>query len=96
MDGDNQIGQIVTWDIETASLKKPGQKFDSYLRYGTGLDKYMEITKLSVDLGFIEKGGAWFTLPDKTKVQGENKLRDTIAANPDLFNMLYTKIKEIV
>lgn len=96
MDGDNQVGQVVTWDIETASLKKPGQKFDSYLRYGFGLDKFMEITQLSVDLGFIEKGGAWFTLPDKTKIQGENKLREHIATNPKLYNELYAKIKEIV
>lgn len=96
MDGDIQVGQVVTWDIETASLKKPGAKFESYLRYGFGLDKYMEISKLAVDLGVITKGGAWFTLPNGDKIQGENGLREMIATDKKLYKEIYAKLKEMV
>jgi recombination protein RecA len=96
MDCDIQVGQVVTWDIETCSLKKPGTKFESYLRYGYGLDKYMETIQLATDLSIIEKGGAWFTLPDGKKLQGENNVRAYLEENEEVYNNICAKIKEFV
>ena len=39
----------------------PGQKIDSYLRYGQGIDEVTEIIRLGIDTGFITKAGSWLT-----------------------------------
>ncbi len=39
----------------------PGGQVQSYIRYGHGIDKSQEIFPLSLDLGLIDKSGAWFT-----------------------------------
>ena len=33
-----------------------------YIRYGQGVDKYMELINLASDIGVIQKGGAWYTI----------------------------------
>ena len=39
--------------------------------FSTGLSKYYGLVKPGVEAGAIEQGGAWFTFPNGTKVQGE-------------------------
>jgi recombination protein RecA len=43
-----------------------------------GSDRISELAKASYWLGFVEVGGSWFTLPDGSKVQGFNNLREKI------------------
>lgn len=58
-----QIGQKVTWRINTTATNyPPGQKIVSWIRYGTGIDELVEMFELGVAAGFIKKGGSWFTL----------------------------------
>ena len=58
---DAPIGQIVTWETHSTAIIAPGQKIDSYIRYGSGIDEMTEIIRLGVDTGFITKAGAWLT-----------------------------------
>jgi len=57
-----QIGQIVNWKVLCSSMGPPGDFIQSYIRYGHGIDKVKEIMSLGLDLGFISKRGAWYTL----------------------------------
>lgn len=57
-----QIGQIVNWKVLCSSMGSPGDFIQSYIRYGHGIDKVKEIMSLGLDLGFISKRGAWYTL----------------------------------
>ena len=64
---DTQIGLEVEWQVVTSALGSPGGNIVSHLRYGEGIDKHMELFSLAVDIGLINKGGAWYTfssLPD--------------------------------
>lgn len=56
-----RIGQIVNWRIICSSMGAPGGQVQSYIRYGKGIDKAQEILTLALDLGLIDKAGAWFT-----------------------------------
>tara|TARA_R110000824_G_scaffold9415_4_gene42136 strand:+ start:28065 stop:29120 length:1056 start_codon:yes stop_codon:yes gene_type:complete len=58
---DAPIGQIVTWLTHSTAIIAPGQKIDSYLRYGYGIDEVTEIIRLGIDTGFITKAGSWLT-----------------------------------
>jgi len=57
-----QIGQIVNWKVLCSSMGSPGDFIQSYIRYGHGIDKVKEIMSLGLDLGFVSKRGAWYTL----------------------------------
>lgn len=59
---ENQIGNILTWEVMGSPLSQPGAIFDSYLRFGHGLDEEMELATVGIELGLISKAGAWYTL----------------------------------
>jgi recombination protein RecA len=92
-----QIGQEVEWEVLCSALGPPGGSITSYLRYGQGIDKQMELVTLAVDLGLISKGGAWYTMTsveDKPKFQGLEKTRQYIVDHPEVYADLWSKIKE--
>ena len=60
-DDGKKIGQLVNWKIICSSMGPPGGQVQSYIRYGHGIDKTQEILTLALDIGLINKSGAWFT-----------------------------------
>jgi recombination protein RecA len=92
-----QIGQEIEWQVICSALGPPGGNITSYIRYGQGVDKYMEAVTLGSDMGLIHKGGAWYTLtslPDKPKFQGAEKVRNYLLENPKAYDDLVKNIKE--
>jgi recombination protein RecA len=57
-----------------------------------GSDPLGELAKASYWLGFVDVGGSWFTLPDGSKVQGFNKLKEKIAEDVDLQKQIQDRI----
>ena len=93
----NQIGQEVEWQVVCSALGPPGATTTSYIRYGEGIDKYMELFNLAVDIGIISKGGAWYTFTsvDETpKFQGSEKARDFIVHNPEVYDNLVSEVSD--
>ena len=91
-----QIGQEIEWQVICSALGPPGGNITSYIRYGQGVDKYMEAITLSSDMGLIHKGGAWYTLtglPDKPKFQGSEKVRQYLLENESAYIDLVKNIK---
>ena len=90
-----QIGQEIEWQVICSSLGPPGATIVSYLRYGQGIDKCMELISLAVDIGTIEKGGSWYTIPgSKDKFQGTEKLRNFLLQNPTDYQSLLDSVQE--
>jgi recombination protein RecA len=93
-----QIGQEVEWQTICSALGPPGGNITSFIRYGHGIDKEMELINLAVDIGLINKGGAWYTLSftndDKTKFQGAEKVRNFLIENKDVYQNLYAEVKK--
>lgn len=93
----NQIGQEIEWQVVCSALGPPGAQITSYIRYGEGIDKYMEAICLASDMGLIQKGGAWYTLvalPDKPKFQGTEKVRNFLLNNTQAYEDLVKSIKD--
>ncbi|NBU33450.1 hypothetical protein EBZ38_14495 [bacterium] len=92
-----QIGQEIEWQVVCSALGPPGASITSYLRYGQGIDKQMELVQLASDIGLIHKGGAWYTLTsleDKPKFQGTEKIRQYLVDNPEVYQTLLKTVKE--
>lgn len=91
-----QIGQEVDWQVLCSALGPPGGVTKSFIRYGYGVDKPMELLNLCIDLGIISKGGSWYTITteeDKPKMQGTEKLRQYVLDNPECYDRLYAEFK---
>lgn len=90
-----QIGQIVSWVADFTALgAPPGTEFESYVRYGIGIDECMELIVLGMDFGIIE-GSTWLSFNEQ-KFQGKENLREYLINNTEAQKDLYSKIKEII
>jgi recombination protein RecA len=93
------IGQEVEWQVVCSALGAPGASMTSYIRYGVGIDKETEVVNLATDFGIIKKAGAWFTLEhleDAPKFQGVEKVKQYVAKNPEVYEDLLKKVKEMM
>jgi len=94
------IGQIVDWTCESSAIGAPGQKSQSYIRYGYGVDREMELLAIAVDTGLIKRGGAWYTFEfvkgeQKPKFQGMENSRNALL-DKELFNVLQKEINMLL
>jgi len=87
------IRQEVDWTVEFSANGCPGQKVQSVITFGIGIDKTLELVRLATDLSIIEKTGAWFKYRDK-KANGELQMQQYIVEEK-LYDELYTEIREI-
>ena len=62
--------------------------------YGTGISKASEIVEMGVNLGILEKSGAWFYYDGKRLTQGKDNARIAFENNPALAAEVEAKIKE--
>lgn len=60
-ESETPIGQVVNWEVVFSALGAPGQKVDSYLRFGHGIDEAMEVAQLGVLCELIKKKASWYT-----------------------------------
>ncbi len=93
---DNPIGQVVHWKCHSSSIGPPGRKAESFLRYNHGIDKEWEIIDMAVDIGIINKGGAWYTFPDESKAQGKDKAADYLRENPETYTEISKQVREMM
>lgn len=94
---DNAYGQMVTWRTFASPTKPPVDRFESYLRYGVGIDKEMEIISFAKDMALIEVKGAWYNLTKdgkEYKYQGMDNFRTGLVENPELYEYLEAQVKE--
>ena len=66
------IGHTTLFEIVKNKLAPPFKKTEINLIYGKGYDTHWEILKLGIDLGIIDKVGAWYSYDaNKNFAQGE-------------------------
>lgn len=72
----------------------PGQKVDSYIRFGVGVDALKEWMELATNIGIIEKkeSSSWLTFED-TKLQGEEKMYQFFNENEEARNSMISQVK---
>lgn len=89
------VGQTVKWNIICSSLGFPEQQVESVITFGEGIDDVHENVLLGLDVGQINKSGAWYTFEDK-KAQGVSNLKEIFVNDPKLYEILKAKIKSVL
>ena len=98
--GDKLINQIVgrkiLWDVQFSKTSPPFQQgeYDFYFRGDPiGIDTIGDLVDLSVGLGIIEKGGAWYTVEGE-RYQGRDNLIAGVRENLDVQESLIAKVQD--
>jgi len=79
------IGHMTKCEIVKNKLSAPFKSNIVPLYYGVGYDLEYEIITYAVDLGIIEKKGAWYYHKGETIGQGDKGVRDYFNKHPEVF-----------
>jgi len=91
---DKPLGLKIKWQVMASPLGPPGIITESFLRFGHGLDKVLEILDLGLNVGVIQASGSWYVYDD-IKAQGQEKFRTALIESGRV-DELHSKIKEIL
>ncbi len=58
--GEQQIGLKIKWACNTSKCGPPGMTMDSYLRFGTGIDRLFESLQFGAAANLIRRSGQWY------------------------------------
>lgn len=69
---------------------------ENYKSFRRGdIDNVTELIPFLLAYEIVEKAGAWYTLPNKDRVQGEEKLAEYLRDYPDMLTFCLEEVKEI-
>src|SRR4029078_10163461 len=99
-----RIGSIKKADEVTGSetrvkvvknkLAPPFRQSEFDIMYGEGISREGEVLEIGVNLGVLEKSGAWYVYGSDRPGQGKDNARDFLKENPQLAREIEGKIRE--
>jgi len=72
----------------------PFKKAEFQILYNQGISRESEIIDLGVELGLVEKAGAWYSVDGERIGQGKDNARDYLKDHTEMSQMLEGKIRE--
>jgi recombination protein RecA len=94
---EEKIGRKVRWDLQFSKTSPAFQsgEYDFYFRGDTlGIDGIADLVDTAELIGIVERTGAWYLLPDGSKVQGRDGFVTRVREDLDLQNMIKNKLSE--
>jgi recombination protein RecA len=71
-------------------LKRP----EFQILYNQGISRESEIIDLGVELGFVEKAGAWYSVDGERIGQGKDNAREYLKEHTEMSQSLEERIRE--
>jgi recombination protein RecA len=95
--GDVRINNVVVAKVVKNKIAPPFLKAEFKITYGKGIDLIEQVISYGEQFNLIEKGGAWYNIPETgQKFNGHKKLYDELASNKELTKNLEEKIYSMV
>ena len=93
------IGNHVRVKVVKNKVAPPFREAEFDIIFGKGISKDGEIVDAAVNLGIIQKGGAWFSYADETtgrneRWQGKEKVKEALAADEALRDEIESRVME--
>ena len=92
---EEKIGRKVRWELQFSKTSAAFQsgEYDFYFRGDNlGIDSVADLVDTAESLGIVERTGAWYVLPDGSKVQGRDGFVNRVREDLDLQDMIKNKI----
>ena len=93
-DGDEIIGNETRVKVVKNKVAPPFKQAEFVIMYGRGTDRATEVIDLGVQLGMVNKSGAWYSVGDERIGQGKNNAARYLDEHPELAQDLEARIRE--
>jgi len=95
---EEKIGRKIRWELQFSKTSPGFQsgEYDFYFRGdNVGIDSIGDLVDTAEMMGIVERTGAWYVLPDGTKVQGREGFVNRVREDLDLQDSIKTKILNV-
>ncbi|HEV2431082.1 MAG TPA: recombinase RecA [Burkholderiales bacterium] len=92
--GDEVTGSETRVKIVKNKVAPPFKQAEFDIMYGEGISREGEVLEIGVNLGVLEKSGAWYIYNGDRLGQGKDNARDFLKENPALAREIEQKIRE--
>jgi recombination protein RecA len=92
---EEKVGRKIRWELQFSKTSPAFQsgEYDFYFRGNNlGVDGVADLVDTAELMGIVERTGAWYLLPDGTKVQGREGFVNRVREDLDLQDMIKTKV----
>jgi recombination protein RecA len=91
--GDEVLGNETRVKVLKNKVAPPFKKAEFDIIYNEGISREGEIISLGVDLGLVEKSGAWYSCEGVRIGQGKDNARQYLRENPEMAQSVEAKIR---
>lgn len=93
-DGENILGNRTKVKVVKNKLAPPFKSIEFDLMYGEGISKTGELLDMGVDMGIVDKSGAWYSYDGERIGQGRQNAKVFFNDNPEIFNQIQVRVRE--
>jgi recombination protein RecA len=90
-----KVGRKVRWEVTNSKTSAPGDsgEYDFYYRGNSvGIDSIGDLVDTAELRGLVERTGAWYILPDGSKIQGRDGFVNRVKEDPELYKFISEKL----
>jgi recombination protein RecA len=102
-----RIGQICHFNVMASALGGPGAKVSLPIVYGQGIDEIRDLITVAMEVGLIQQGGAWYTMPDtelipsmakedSPKICGIDRVLEFLRSKPEIVKEMDTYLRNLL
>ena len=91
---EEKVGRKVRWEVQFSKTSPAFQsgEYDFYFRGDVGIDSVGDLVDTAEMMGIVERTGAWYILPDGSKVQGRDAFVNRVREDLDLQDSIKAKV----
>ena len=93
-DSGEVVGSRVRVKVVKNKVAPPFRQAEFDIMYGTGISKEGSTLDMAVEMGIVNKSGAWYTYETERLGQGREAAKEFLRTTPDLFDEIDTKVRE--
>src|ERR1700684_996765 len=93
-DGTEIVGNRTRVKVVKNKCASPFKQAEFDIMYGQGISREGSLIDVAVDLGFVKKGGAWFTYEGEQMGQGRENVKTFLRENPQTMAEIDERVRE--
>jgi len=93
-EGQETIGNRTRARVVKNKMAPPFKEAEFDIMYGEGISRAGDLLDIGVEAGVIEKSGSWYSYEGERMGQGRERVKQFFADNPDLFENVYSRVKD--
>ncbi|MDP6855427.1 MAG: recombinase RecA [Arenicellales bacterium] len=92
--GDEVLGNQTRVKVVKNKIAPPFRKCEFDILYNEGISKEGELIDMGVELGLVEKSGAWYSYNGDRIGQGRDNVRDFLRENADIADAIESAVRQ--